>query len=73
MCFERGVDAGKVRVGFGGGDASVMPCTIPPRFPPGGVLNLPSGLPLLVAGGMTFESEGGLGCAGLTQAGFGTT
>jgi hypothetical protein len=37
------------------------------------MLNLPSGLPLLVARGMTFESEGGLGRVGLTQAGFGTT
>jgi hypothetical protein len=56
-------------VGTGGG-ASVMPRTTPPA-PPGGVFfNLPSDVPPGVAGGMTLESEGGLGRAGLTQAGF---
>ncbi len=56
----------------GGRGASVMPRTAHP-LPLGGVLNLPSDLSQGVMGGMTFESGGSLGRAGLTQASFGTT
>jgi len=59
-------------VGSGGGCLGDAPYH-PLPYPLGGVPPLPSGLPPWVAGGMTFESEGGLGRAGLTQAGFGTT
>ena len=49
------------------GDAPYHPPP-PPRV--GCFSNLPSDVPPGVAGGMTLESEGGLGRAGLTQAGF---
>ena len=55
-----------------GAGAPVMPQTARPMTL-GGVLNLPSDLSHGVTDGTTFESRGSLGCAGLTQASFGTT
>ncbi len=52
--------------------APIMPWTACTR-PRVGCSTSPLSCHMEVMGGMPFESEGSLGCAGLTQASFGTT